>query len=557
MHEQNVSLANCVVSAEPMKPRRRLGGLLGLAAPRFEPSAEVDQFMVLLKPDGQREVRLITSAEQLRSGADSASAILCRVRKHRQRLILSFGEILKDSNGDAWDLEIRGNWWVSDARRFLTARAASIVSPEVPFTREMAQTWMSSVVRSHVLDAVKAHTIEELRDRDALPATWWSKHMTEWLDAAGISVEVHECEWTSADAARAEAERRRLEELARMEAEQERERQALMRRDKLEAEHAEHRLRIEHDQRLSALERDAQLQQAERRHRAELLRLEAGCEEIRQRKERAAIEHELAVAKLTGNLKALREAEAQRAKLEERHAEIAHLLAETKAALERLGNVPELLQKLVDRDERQAHQATERILSPEFASLGLNADMLAVLGYRVPVQTAWQVFSDRARQQEGAVRIEKAELRTRDIGAAKVKALKIGTSLAFSFESARPGYVTMLNLGTSGRVWVHVPSALRKPEDARVEAGRRYTVPGPELFPWPHDYREEGPGGWEHIVVVVSDQPLILGDATKRLFGDSPLLQLDHEELTRLVGQLNDSPDSWVAGVLSFLVEAA
>ena len=143
------------------------------------------------------------------------------------------------------------------------------------------------------------------------------------------------------------------------------------------------------------------------------------------------------------------------------------------------------------------------------------------------------------------------------VGVAKVKALKIGTSLAFSFESARPGYVTMLNLGTSGRVWVHVPSALRSPRDARVEAGRRYTVPGPELFPWPHDYREEGPGGWEHIVVVVSDQPIIPDDATKALSTDSPLLRLDHAELARIVGQMESSPDSWSAGVLSFLVEAA
>lgn len=557
MNSQNRGDAGGIVTAAMLAKRRWLGSVLGAPAAQFRPEAELDHYVVAQMPEGHLELRLITSADQLRAGMNHPNAILCRVRKGKEPLTLAFAGILTDANNHVWDLDIRGAWWVADSRRLLTSRVAGIVSPEVPFTREMARTWMTSVVRSHVLDAVKAHTIDELRDRDALPAMWWSKYMVEWLDATGISVEVHECEWTSADAARAEAERRRLEELVRVEAEQERERQALVRREKLESEHAENRLRIEHDQRLSAAERDAQLQQAEHRHRAEVLRIEADTEEIRQRKERAALEHELAVAKLGDDLQALKEAESLRTKLDEKHAEMARLLAETKAALERLGSVPELLQKLVDRDARQAHQATERILSPEFASLGLNADMLAVLGYRVPVQSAWQVLSNRARQHEGVVRIDKAELRTRDIGVAKVKALKIGTSLAFSFESARPGYVTMLNLGTSGRVWVHVPSALRSPGEARVEAGRRYAVPGPELFPWPHDYREEGPGGWEHIVVVVSDQPLILGDATKELSRESPLLQLDHVELTRIVGQLEDSPESWSVGVLSFLVEAA
>ena len=528
MNAQNPGDVGGIVTAAMFAKRRWLGSVFSVPTAHFRTGAELDHYVVTQMPEGHLELRLITSADQLRAGMNHPNAILCRVRKGKEPLSLAFAGILTDANDHVWDLDIRGTWWVADSRRLLTARVAAVVSPEVAFTREMAQTWITSVVRSHALDAVKAHTIDELRDRDALPATWWSKHMAEWLDATGISVEVHECEWTSADAARAEAERRRLEEFTRVEAEQEREREALLRREELEAKHAEHRLRIEHDQRLSAAERDAQLQHAEHRHRAGLLRIEAESEEIRQRKERAALEHELAVAQTTDNLKTLKEAEAQRAKLEERHAEMARLLAETKAALERLGGVPELLQKLVDRDERQAHQATERILSPEFASLGLNADMLAVLGYRVPVQSAWQVFSNRVRQQEGAVKIEKAELRTRDIGVAKVKALKIGTSLAFSFESARPGYVTMLNLGTSGRVWVHVPSALRGPQDALVEAGRRYTVPGPELFPWPHDYREEGPGGWEHIVVVVSERPLLTTDAVGKASYDAPLIELAH-----------------------------
>jgi hypothetical protein len=556
MSDGNAHETDWVVLAEPVRRRRRLGGLFATAAPRFELQPEADQYLVTLKPDGQRELRLITSSEQLRSSHNCESAILCRVRKRRQQLSLSFSRILEDANGSAWDVLIEGAWWVSDARSFLSARAAAVVSPEVPLAGEMGQTWLGSVVRSHVYDAVKAHTIEELRDRDALPASWWSKQMNDWLDATGLGVEVLETSWTSADATLAEAERCRLEDLARVEAEQHREHEAVLRREKLESEYAEHRRRIEHDQKLSALERERELQLEEQRHRAELLKLETEIEETRQRKERAAAEHDLAVAKLKNDLQAVQEAEERQAKMQTLHAETVRVLADTKAALERLAGVPELLQKLVDRDARQAHQTAERILSPEFAALGVSADMLMLLGYRVPVQSAWQFFSDRARKETDGVKIEKDELRTRDIGVAKVKALKIGTSLAFSFTSARSGFVTMMNLGTSGRVCVHVPSALCQPESARVEAGRRYTVPGPELFPWPDDYREEGPGGWEHIVLIVSDEPLVTGGAVRRASAESPLVELATNELEQLLDRLENLRDAWSVGLLSFLVEA-
>jgi hypothetical protein len=99
-------------------------------------------------------------------------------------------------------------------------------------------------------------------------------------------------------------------------------------------------------------------------------------------------------------------------------------------------------------------------------------------------------------------------------------------------------------------------------EKAKVNRGRSYAVPGPELLPWERlrqlglDYVEVGPPGWEHIAVLITDRPLITSNVIERASSDMPFVKLDAEDITELCDILADEPaDQWTAGVLSFLVD--
>jgi hypothetical protein len=142
---------------------------------------------------------------------------------------------------------------------------------------------------------------------------------------------------------------------------------------------------------------------------------------------------------------------------------------------------------------------------------------------------------------------------TRDIGVASVKILKIGSTLHFALSSRRAGYITVINLGTSGRFLLLCPG-LCSIAQSRVEPNRTYELPGRELFPYyDGDLVENGPAGWEHLVAIVSDQPLI----DQRLLGAArnAVNEIAPADLERMVARLDKTPSQWSAGILSFMVE--
>jgi len=131
------------------------------------------------------------------------------------------------------------------------------------------------------------------------------------------------------------------------------------------------------------------------------------------------------------------------------------------------------------------------------------------------------------------------------------------SSLQLSFETMRAGLVTLLNIGTSGAVYVHVPNAFVSARGARAKAGEVYEVPGPQFLPWDRiqSYTEEGPGGWEHIALIVSDDPLIDHGVVLRSTPKGPLVKLSENEVDKLTQKLDAiGPDRWAGALLSFQV---
>lgn len=551
--------AQMVVAAEALRAKR---GFLGIALKPIRIPASTSReaaFLRLARVDGTHELRQVFQNEEVPVNPGGGSVTVFRVGLTDHPMCLSFSQVRSDSDGHQWDLRVEGTWSVADSRRFLNAYAADAVRPETPLSQAMAQSWMTRTVGPHVCDASQGHSIHELRVRDALPARWWQERLCEWLEEYGISIRVSEVAWRSAEAEAAEAEAARQRDLERVAQARQRERDAELREVAARAAYEKGKAEIESEQNLSERERTHQLQMLEKRHRKELLKADTEIENARREAEKATREHELTLARLRADVEAVKQVEDRDKEAEERHKAVIQELGDVRAALARLSDLPDnLLAQLADRDASKANEAAERVVSPEF---GFAASTLARLGYRVERQSLVQYLRDKAACDGQQVTIQKRELITRDIGAARVKALPVNTSLQFEFTTARAGYVTLLNIGTSAKIHVHVPNAYVGIEEANVEADETYSVPGSELLSWDSlrqfglDYVEIGPPGWEHIAVLVSEEPLIEQGILARATGRQPFSELNPQEIAELCERLTERPPTeWSVGVLSFLV---
>ena len=540
--------------------RRRWFSLAGSKAKLPEAAPEFD-FFTVSGPSASRELGRVSRADAVKAlGRDENSVVLV-LKKAPGDCAFSFTGVVKDEQGNGWDLLLNGSCSITDIRAFMGKYGFDSVTVETPVSSAVLESWMAHTVQHQVKDAVRGVSVSDLREKDALPALWWEAQFNKWFSPAGLACKVTAARWASADGARAEAERAREREMERIAQERDRQLQAEIREVKAKTDYEKEKGRIEADKQLSESERTHQLQVLELRHRKELLAAETEIENARRAAEQSALEHELAVARLRKDLESVSKAETRIAESREEHTALAASLAKTAELLDRLNRASEpLLQRLAGKDLQKSNAAAERLVSPEF---GFTASQLLGLGFSVPNQALVASLSTKHGTGGKAVELVKEDLTekiiktlgTRDIGVAKVKALPIGHSLQFKLVSHRVGYVSLLNLGTSGAVYLHVPNAMIGGQNVRIVEDKPYFVPGQELFPWEWDYREEGPAGWEHIVGIVSDEPVIPGEIVGRSTAEAPIVRLTAEEVGVLFAKLEDMPaDTWSSGVLSFLV---
>jgi hypothetical protein len=517
------------------------------------------RFLVLSLRGGGQELREIAPAEREIELDPNRPSRFVAVRPSGLSLELPFSGIARDGSGHGYDLLLRGSWRLASPRLFLDTCGLSLASPQSPLSNARALCWMIQRVGTRVRDAVREQDAQDLVHKDALPKQWWETQLNRWLADCGIQVVIEEAQWSSAEAEREAEEQKRLAEMERAQKAIQRERD--LERAKLDAEVRQKAEldRIQQDAKLSTEQKEHELQLARKRHLKELLEADAAIEAARREAERAALEHEVVIAKLRNDREVASRAEQQQEQADQRHKNLMDQIARMQAALEDGSRqFDSLFATLSSPDRRAAFQAAERLVSPEF---GFRPQLLSDLGFSVSPQMLVQYLREKAVGDGQPVTLRKRELTTRDIGTAKVKALAINTSLQLEFTTARAGYVTVLNIGTSGSVWLHVPNAFISPCDAKAAAGRCYQVPGSELLPWERlreagiDYLEIGPPGWEHLAVFVSNKPLIDPVVACRSRPAEPLVRLSPEEIACVCQRLADTESyTWSVGTLSFLV---
>lgn len=85
---------------------------------------------------------------------------------------------------------------------------------------------------------------------------------------------------------------------------------------------------------------------------------------------------------------------------------------------------------------------------------------------------------------------------------------KVGETLRVSFEASRDGYVTLVNVGTSGRITVLYPNAYAP--DHAVKGGRVYSVPAQGD---PYELTLSGPEGTEFVYAVFMTSSIKFAEA--------------------------------------------
>jgi len=307
---------------------------------------------------------------------------------------------------------------------------------------------------------------------------------------------------------------------------------------------------------LSDQEQQHQLQLLEKRHRKELIEVDAEIQAARHESEKAVLAHELALARMRQDAEVVHQIEEIEQQADNRYQVLLGEFDELKETLGKLADLPDnILAQLANTDERESNVAADRLVSPEYE---ISVSSLGAMGFRVDRQVLVDLLKERVAANPREVVIRKRELRSRDIGTTRVNVLHKDESLQFEFSTKRDGYATVLNLGTSGTIYIHVPNPLVSQEKSLVEKGQSYEIPGLELLPWElaGDYCENDTTGWEHIAVLVSDKPIVGTDILDRGTLESPFTRLTREELCA-IGDLFSimPPETCSVGLLSMLVE--
>ncbi len=499
--------------------------------------------------DGQSQMKRVLSAKD--AGELRPNDILIRVNAGTLNVEIVYSG-LSDKEGVLLDLSIFTAVKITNPRKFLAERGLSLAKTADTAEVRVLETLFANQCKQSVIDEILTMTYDALAKQDALPVGWWQRKLAQWLSFDWLElVEVKKVEYSSATADKAKeiAERKKIDALDLESQQQVHQRELQLQNDRHAYEAAIKD--IEADRIINDTQRQAAVEKAksdfdkatiEARAEIDIIKLEA-------EKRRAQLEAEIERLRNREDLATERLKQAE--EIEKRSRE---MLGQYDAVKSEINSSVSFLKSAISEGIADAKRVSQ------YAG-GLSSMAMEMLDRASGPAYLSQVLHEKSENSDSPVVMKKIELRSRDIGTKKVDCLRINSSLRFEFLAQRSGYATILNIGTSGRVWLQSPNAYVGIEKAKVAASQKYQIPGlllpdSDLASNGLDYVEVGPPGWEVLVVIVSDVPLITEKGIFSSMPESPFVQFNKGRIDELLEQLSGlAPDQWDAGVLSFLVE--
>ncbi len=460
---------------------------------------------------------------------------------------------LRANDGKDVDLTIRAACRITDPRACLNEYGIERLKAADTLHVTSLENVLIQSCRQPVSDEISTLSYDALRNQDALPVSWWQKKLPAWMDNNWLELkEIKSVRYESATADK-EAQIKKQQKLQELEAEelaQQHERELTLKQQQAQFEAA--RKEIEADQKLNEKQRQAKLEKLDQERQQRKLQSELDIEKARLEAEKEKAEIEAEIEKIRHNTESANELMKEAQEAEKRNTA---MLNDMKEAMNQLSEMASVTKEAV----QESHETKERL---GVSASNLSSRTMELLGKTAGPAYLAQIIREKAAAVSKGIMLKKLELQTRDIGTKKVDALAINSPLQFEFMPCESGYATVINIGTSGKVWLHSPNAYVGIEQAKVKAGEKYQVPG-SLLPGEDlrrnglDYIEVGPPGWEELAVIVTPKPLITETDIYKSTPQSPFSLMSPERVEAMLDQLADMPeDSWGAGILSFLVEA-
>ena len=499
--------------------------------------------------DGESQMKRVFSVKEI--GNPGANNFLAQVNK----VPLDIGIIyagLTGKEGASFDLAISATVNISDARKFLTERGLNWAKSADTVDITTLETLLANQCKQQVTDEMRTLTYDALTQQDALPVNWWKNNLPDWFTLDWLELmEIKTVQYSSAtvDKAREIEKRRKKFDL------------------ELESQQQVHQAEVQLEQEKQAFEDEVKDLEANRVISDKLR--EAELEKAKLTLEKATIEAKQEID--------LIKSKAQK-KQAELQAEIDRINSREDLAAERLKQAEESEKRTAEMLERydtvkseidgsihflkdaiQEGLADAKRVS-EYAG-GLSSGAMELLGRTHGAAYLSRVLQEKASAVSESIMMKKVELRSRDIGTKKVDVLSINSTLQFEFLTPKSGYATIFNIGTSGKTWLQCPNAYVEIENTKVDSGEKYQVPGQML---PSDdlarnglgYIEVGPPGWEELVVIVSDKPLVTEKDLFKSTSGNPFVEVSQDRIDEILELLSSLDEkSWNVGILSFLVE--
>ncbi len=470
--------------------------------------------------------------------------MLVRLRDGQFNLRLSFPELV-DKNTHPLDLSLETTWEIVEPRLFLREYALPRLAAQDSISLQALEAFLANRLSDWVRDEIRSESFQSLKIDNVNALRWWHEMLPRWVDLkwAGL-VSVDSASYESPLAERM-MECTRQKEL--LEAEKE-----AMRRRKLEDLEAE-REALGYQQALDTLKAEVSLGAHQQQAQEELARLahQAAVITAKEQSTIAKLEAEKRRAEIELEIAKIRSDHAGAEALTKANAEAAALAAET---LEKLKTAQAEIADTTEILKNAAAEGIEDVKRVADHAAGLSASTLAIAGEASPREMLLALAREKSAASGGEVRLIKHDLVSRDIGSHRVDSLHIGQSVDFTLQSTRAGYVSILNIGTSGTTYLLTPNGVVAPEAAKTGAPAMVRFPGAPYFPVPNLW-ENGPPGWEDMLVIISDSPLFAPADLACASTHAPEVVLSAAMLETLLGRLQAlTPESWSAGLLGFRV---
>ncbi len=135
---------------------------------------------------------------------------------------------------------------------------------------------------------------------------------------------------------------------------------------------------------------------------------------------------------------------------------------------------------------------------------------------------------------------------------AEYQVLQCGASLSFTFTAPITGFVSVLNLGTSGNISFLTPNSITG-SNVQVIANQTYRFPQTFMPTLDADiFIEQSKSGLEGIYVIITPQPLISVPVSGQL---TSLPELPYKKVIQFINNLKQIPkQNWAVGVQEFEV---